>query len=81
METGYEWWGVLIGLKKELNECKSYLTPHSSRMIEVQFKMEGPPMTILGVYAPHENSPIEEKQEFFNKLNNRVQKISKFKRL
>ena len=50
-------------------------------MIEIEFKMSGPPLVIIGVYAPHAGRPIEEKESFYTYLNNRLDEIADCKEI
>ena len=75
-ERTQEYWGVAIGFKEELEHTRSYGTPRNCRIIEIRFKMSGPPLVIVGIYAPHTGRPIEEKESFYNYLNSRLDEIA-----
>ena len=34
-------------------------------MIELEMKIEGPPVVFINAYAPHEDRVIEEKEDFY----------------
>ena len=75
METIQEWWGVAIGFKKDLASTRRYTIPHDSRFIEMSFKVHGPPITIINVYAPHAGRHIDERIAFADKLRFIYEKI------
>ena len=70
-----EYWGVAIGYKNGLERHRSYVRPISGNLIEMAFKMRGPPLVIIGAYAPHSKRPIEEREGFYTALTETVDRI------
>ena len=60
VDKSFDFWGVAIGVHCNYQNNIKYIRPHNSRIIEMAFRMRGPPLVILGVYAPHAGRPIED---------------------
>ena len=58
---------MAIGYKKEHKDKRVFTIPFSSRLIQMKFKMKGPPLQIVSAYAPQSGrSPAERKQFFID---------------
>ena len=78
-EKEFEWWGVLIGIKKDKKDAVKHVIPHNSRLIEMEIKIHGPPLVLLNGYAPQSGRAIEEKEKFYEEISKRYKKLGRGK--
>ena len=69
--------GVAIVMNKQATSSLIEYEPVSDRIITARFDAKYRKLTIIQVYAPTNEAPIEEKDEFYNQLETSLVKASK----
>lgn len=67
--------GVGILIRKSLRRCITSWEPIDQRLIRMNLTIKGHRLTILGAYGINDNALVNNKSEFFEKLNDEILKI------
>ena len=69
--------GVAVFLSEELSKCVRSWQCVSERIVVVKLKVEREWLTLVQVYAPTNDSKKETKEQFYNELQNVIEKVGK----